>query len=85
MALTDDELIEDFKKMSDDTARWQWIVDINQHQRDHETEQRLSLVVDNDITYLLIGGVILSFNDSIGNMPGIFDLLNALHLKHEAV
>ena len=49
-------------------------------------KKRIHLELDNDDTYVVFqGDNHLKFHNSIGDMPGIFDLLDALKIKGKLV
>ena len=77
-----EELIEDFKALTNDADRWGWVVDI----KDNGTVQ-MRLFLDNDTTFIEFptheDAEILRFDWYIGNSEGICNLLDALSINYE--
>lgn len=61
--------LSDFKEMETDVDKWLFLIG-----QEHE----LDIILDNDETYASDGEQWVKFDSSIGDMRGIFDLLDAL-------
>ena len=80
-----EDQIKDYKRLSSDQARWAWIVEVNKMQIDHCMEKTLNIILDNDQTWLCIGadGEWIEFDEPLGNMFGVVELLKAHRIECE--
>ena len=75
----------DFKKMTTGLNQWAWVFNVNSHQMQLGEKQTLTIVMDNDQTFLMIDDEWFEFFESIGQMPGIIDLLQSQRINCEHV
>lgn len=78
---TKSELLAEFDALKNDIDKWKWI-------KDHQ-ETGIVINIDNDVIYGVLPGTddmfILEFDDYIGTIWGILNLLKAYGINAEGV
>ena len=75
-----EKMIEEFKDLPSDEEKWHWV---------HKHAQEVTIILDNDETYLTHDSDMDNeldtgkFSESIGNSPGIPALLESMNIHSE--
>lgn len=68
--------MEAFKKLKTDTERWVWLM---------KNKSDAVVYLDNDETYVMIDDEAVYFLESIGDMSGIWSLLDAVGIAADGI
>ena len=76
---TPKELFKEFNAFDNDLDKWIWLR--------HHQGYNITTICDNDETFITIDGFedTAKFFNHIGNTPGLFDLLESVHVNAESV